>query len=128
MNILRRMAVGMTSSAVLALACADMGRGQQGSPRVPMPPPPSQTTGLPPLIDDSNSAGLGSIEAQQARLRNNDRQKQLVDDTAKLLDLANELKVDVDKSNKDTLSLDVIRKADEIEKLAHNVKEKMKGS
>ena len=32
----------------------------------------------------------------------------------------------MDKTNKDTLSLGVIRKADEIERLAHNVKEKMK--
>jgi hypothetical protein len=32
----------------------------------------------------------------------------------------------VDKTNKDMLSLNVIRKADEIEKLAHSVKEKMK--
>ena len=68
------------------------------------------------------------MEQDQAKLRNVDRQKQLVSDTDKLLALANELKVDVDKSNKDTLSLDVIRKADEIEKLAHSVKEKMKGS
>jgi hypothetical protein len=51
-----------------------------------------------------------------------------VTDTQKLVALANELKVDVDKTTKDTLSLDVIRKADEIEKLAHNVKEKMKGN
>ena len=71
---------------------------------------------------------MGSIEEQQARMRNNERQKQLVDDTAKLLCLANELKTEVDKSSKDTLSLDVVRKADEIEKLAHSVKEKMKGS
>jgi hypothetical protein len=42
--------------------------------------------------------------------------------------LANELQADVQKSNKDTLSLDVIRKADEIEKLAKSVREKMKGS
>jgi nitric oxide reductase activation protein len=61
-------------------------------------------------------------------MRNNERQKQLVSDTDKLVALANELKADVEKSNKDTLSLDVVRKADEIEKLAHSVKEKMKGS
>jgi hypothetical protein len=36
------------------------------------------------------------------------------------------LKAEVDKTNKDMLSLNVIRKADEIEKLAHNVKEKMR--
>jgi hypothetical protein len=34
----------------------------------------------------------------------------------------------VDKSNKDMLSIEVIKKAEEIEKLAHAVKEKMKGS
>jgi len=61
-------------------------------------------------------------------MRNADRQKQLVADAQRLLSLANELKADVDKTTKDTLSLDVIRKADEIEKLAHNVKEKMKCS
>jgi len=38
------------------------------------------------------------------------------------------LKAEVDKTNKDTLSLKVIRKADEIEKLARTVKEKMKQS
>jgi hypothetical protein len=51
-----------------------------------------------------------------------------VEDTVKLLEMANELKAAVDKSNKDTLSLDVVRKADAIEKLAHSVKEGMKGN
>jgi hypothetical protein len=37
------------------------------------------------------------------------------------------LKADVDKTNEHTMSLEVIRKADEIEKLAHSVKENMKG-
>ena len=68
------------------------------------------------------------IEQEQAKLRNTDRQRKLIEDTQKLLNLANELKADVDKSNKDMLSLDVIKKADEIEKLAHSVKEKMKGT
>ncbi len=68
------------------------------------------------------------MEQEQAKLRNQDRQKKLVADTERLVALANELKSQVDKSNKDTLSLDVVRKADEIEKLARSVKEKMKGS
>jgi hypothetical protein len=50
-----------------------------------------------------------------------------VADTDKLLTLATDLKQQVDKSTKDTLSVDVIKKADEIEKLAHSVKERMKG-
>jgi hypothetical protein len=44
----------------------------------------------------------------------------------KKLMLAADLKTEVDKTNKDTLSLNVIRKADAIEKLARDVKEKMK--
>jgi hypothetical protein len=84
-------------------------------------------TSLPPVPgDDPTISPL--TEEEQAKLRNADRQKKLQDDTAKLLSLANELKADVDKSTKDTLSLDVVRKADEIEKLAHNVKERMKGT
>ncbi len=67
------------------------------------------------------------MEDEQAKLRNAERQKKLVEDTAKLLALANELKAAVDKSDKNTLSLEVVRKADEIEKLAHSVKERMKG-
>ena len=41
--------------------------------------------------------------------------------------MAVELKAYVDKSNENVLSLEVIRKAEEIEKLAHSVKDKMKG-
>jgi len=82
---------------------------------------------LPP-VTGPDAASNPQMEEEQAKMRAVDRQKQLVLETEKLVALANELKVDVDKSNKDTLSLDVIRKADEIEKLAHNVKEKMKGN
>ena len=57
---------------------------------------------------------------------NSERKKQLSDDSAKLLELAGELKVEVDKTNKDTLSLNVIRRAGEIEKLAHDIREKMR--
>jgi hypothetical protein len=67
------------------------------------------------------------VQEQQERSRNSERQKRLVADTDKLLALATQLKQDVDKSNKDVLSVDVVKKADEIEKLAHSVKERMKG-
>lgn len=61
------------------------------------------------------------------KARNVDRQKQLQRDTDKLLSLAKELKEDVDKSNKDMLSIDVVKKAAEIEKLAKSVKDRMRG-
>jgi hypothetical protein len=56
------------------------------------------------------------------------QQKQLAEDTTKLLTLANELKAEIDKSNKDTLSLSVVKKAGEVEKLAHKVREEMMAS
>jgi len=47
-------------------------------------------------------------------------------DSAQLLQLATDLKKEVDKTTKDTLSVDVIRKAEMIQKLARGVKEKIK--
>ncbi len=70
-------------------------------------------------------------EAQQKRAaekaENEKRQQAIKKDTDKLLELATELKQSVDKTNEHTLSVDVIKKAEEIEKLAHTVREKMKG-
>ncbi len=63
---------------------------------------------------------------QNFEAANAERQRQIADDSAKLLKLATDLKAEVDKTNEDTLSLNVIRKAEEIERLAHGVKEKMK--
>ena len=51
-----------------------------------------------------------------------ERQKKLAADTDKLLALATDLKKEVDKTNKDILSVDVVKKADEIEKLARSMK------
>jgi hypothetical protein len=62
-----------------------------------------------------------------AKKRNEARQQDIKKDTDKLLELANELKQYVDKTNENIISLDVIKKAEQIEKLAHAVKEKMKG-
>jgi hypothetical protein len=63
---------------------------------------------------------------QNPQAANIDRKRQITDDSARLLKLASDLKAEVDKTSKDTLSLGVIRKAEEIEKLAHNVREEMK--
>ena len=63
---------------------------------------------------------------RQAKEANKRRQEDIRTDTDKLLQLATELKAAVDKSNEHLLSIDVVRKADEVEHLAHKVKEKMK--
>ena len=59
--------------------------------------------------------------------QNENRQQDIKKDTDKLLELATELKQYVDKTNENIISLDVIRKAEQIEKLAKTVKDKMKG-
>jgi len=70
---------------------------------------------------------LPAVAAAQEEKPDGHWQKRLVADTDKLLALATDLKAQVDKSTKDTLSVDVIKKAEEIEKLARSVKERMKG-
>ncbi|HXY13138.1 MAG TPA: hypothetical protein VEI26_01410 [Terriglobales bacterium] len=67
------------------------------------------------------------MEKEMAKKANEERQAQLRRDSDRLFKLATELKDSVDKSNQNTLSVEVIKKAEEIEKLAHSVKEKMKG-
>jgi hypothetical protein len=70
---------------------------------------------------------LSTIQKENVRKANEQRQLELTRDTDKLLQLTNELKQYVDKTNENILSLEVIRKAEEIERLAKSVKEKMKG-
>jgi methionyl-tRNA synthetase len=78
--------------------------------------------------DDRDNEQRAKLEKELAKKANRDRQAQLQRDTESLLKLANELKQYVDKSNENTLSLEVVKKAEEIEKLAHSVKEKMKAN
>jgi len=67
------------------------------------------------------------LERDMAKKAAKERVAALKTDTDKLLKLSVELKQYVDKSNENVLSLDVIKKADEIERLAKSVKDKMKG-
>jgi hypothetical protein len=67
------------------------------------------------------------VSSDLAKKANMARMESLKNDTEKLLKLAEQLKDSVDKSGANVLSLDVVKKAEQIEKLAHSVKEKMKG-
>ena len=57
---------------------------------------------------------------------NKKRQQDIKNDTDKLFQLATELKAAVDKSNENIFSVEVVRKAEQVEKLAKKVKENMK--
>ncbi|MGO9339458.1 MAG: hypothetical protein ACLPY1_18320 [Terracidiphilus sp.] len=112
--------------ATLALAAQP---GQQSAPGMPvrpeMPPIQPMNNRLPDANDQMKMREQQS-EKQNVEAANVERKRQIAEDSTKLLKLAADLKAEVDKTSKDTLSLNVIRKADEIERLAHDVKEKMK--
>lgn len=80
------------------------------------------------LPDKNDQMQLNSDQAKKQHLdaANAERKRQIAEDTAKLLELATQLKTEVDKTSKDTLSINVIRKAESIERLAKGVKDKMK--
>ena len=112
----------MLSVLLLAVLCP-VGAGiSQGIPPSSTPPNMPQVPGL--NREPEPSTGPTSVRLEH--MREDDRRKHLLADTARLVALTSELKEEVDKSTKDELSLDVVRKAAEIEKLAHDVKERMK--
>jgi hypothetical protein len=109
----------LVGAVLTAMAAGNVSGGQlQQNQR--FPGQARQPTDLDPTTDPHRAE-------QQEEIRSMERQKRLVADTDKLLALATDLKQQVDKTNRNILSVDVIKKADEIEKLAHSVKERMKG-
>ena len=77
-----------------------------------------------PMTEEEETQRLTNDMAKKAA---KERATALKTDTDKLLKLSVELKQYVDKSDENVLSLDVIKKAEEIEKLAKSVRDKMKG-
>ena len=103
----------------LSLSCL----AQNQTPRQSAPP---HTDDINPPITDPDEA-RARIAHDMEKKAAKERVAALKSDTDKLLKLSVELKNYVDKSDENVLSLDVIKKAEAIEKLAHSVREKMKG-
>ncbi|PYV83083.1 MAG: hypothetical protein DMG93_09715 [Acidobacteria bacterium] len=111
--------------AVLFFLIASPAIPGQQQPQLPEISPPPGSQRRPPENEPSVPPEMQKRMEKQA---NQQRQTELKRDADKLFKLSTELKEYVDKSNENILSLDVIKKADEIEKLAHSVKTKMRGS
>ncbi|HWG39180.1 MAG TPA: hypothetical protein VN658_01430 [Candidatus Acidoferrales bacterium] len=94
-----------------------------GTPLAALPSPAAS-----PQVETRQDPAQKEMQDRMAREANKKRQQDIREQTDKLFQLATELKTAVDKSNENLLSLDVIRKAEEVEKLAKKVKEKMKES
>lgn len=107
------------------------GQGQGGQPPT-VPPnlqPGMQGMGMPTTLDQPNiitDPVKAHMDVERMKAMNDDRQKRLAADVDRLLALTNELKSSLDKTNKDELSVEVIKKAAEIEKLARDVQSRMK--
>jgi hypothetical protein len=112
-------------AAVVVLAGAALPHQQPQAPTgdggsIPVPQASSAPDATPLKAPEEKAAqqtgdGAGTEPSQQ-----------IAEDSARLLKLATDLKAEVDKTNKDTLSLRVVRKADEIERLAHAVRARIK--
>jgi hypothetical protein len=65
--------------------------------------------------------------AKMEKERRDDEWKKLRDDTDKLVLAANDLKEMIEKSNKDTFSLSIVKKTEEVEKILKDIKRRAKG-
>ena len=118
---------------LLALACIEtpLGFGQSNVQAPVLQPQPSHTILRPEANRLPDANGVMAMREQQARKLNFDaanaeRKRQLTKDSTLLLKLAAELKLEIDKTSTDSPSLSMIRKAEDIERLARNVQQKMK--
>jgi hypothetical protein len=109
-----------TLGALVILGAVSFGSAQDN--RIHLPPLISQGPGgsSVPLVTQEQQ------EREQAVKYRLERQEQIKRDTTKMFQLTAELKDYIDKSDMNILSLDIVKKAEAIEKLAKGVKNKMK--
>jgi hypothetical protein len=87
---------------------------------IPIPPPAVPRQGDLPVPQGDD------IQKQQAVAANSQSQVEIRRDTDKMLQLTAELRDYLQKAHQGVMPIDAIKKAEQIEKLAHNVKSKMK--
>lgn len=104
----------------LSLGLSGLASAQQ----IHLPPAVSQSQGMgtPPVTNGDDA------QKRQAIAANQQRQVEIRRDTEKMAELTQELRDYLAKSEQGTMSVDAIKKAEQIEKLAHSVKSKMKQS
>ncbi|HVC46632.1 MAG TPA: hypothetical protein VND90_05250 [Terracidiphilus sp.] len=113
-----RLLLIVLASVVFACFAASMPGAGQAYPGVDLQPPPTNPF---PEMDEMDP----QLARRQLRALNAERQKELVKDTAKLLKLAQALNAQTRAENAESLSAAQWKEIDRIEKLAHNVKQKM---
>jgi hypothetical protein len=115
-----------SAAVACVMVCAALAPSRELTSQDMSRPILSPAANRPPDANDQMAMHQQQAKKANVDAANVERKRQISDDSARLLKLATDLKAEVDKTSKDTLSLGVIRKADEIERLAHAVREKMK--
>ena len=117
----RTLVTTLAATLLLSLWCVGVTPAQQKdtSGSAVQDRPPGASTKSTDAADKPATAPMTPAAARQA---------QLLADTQRLYQLTQELKDEVAKSNKDTLSIPVVKKAEEVEKLAKSLKERMRAS
>ena len=87
--------------------------------------PSANATEIKGLAPETPKPGTSVARTTVARTPEELRRAQLAADTKRLYELAIELRAEVAKTNKDTLSLTVVNKTEEVEKLAKSLKTRM---
>lgn len=123
-----KLALTLLVGAVCALPCAaqqsqrpeDVLLAQNNRGQSALPPYPPNWVGV-PTFNDTRSR----FTKQRLALLNEERQKSMVANAEKLLKLAEELNAEVNGAEAGELTEDQLRKVNEIQKLAHKVKDEM---
>jgi hypothetical protein len=107
---------------------AEIGQPEEHTPPVESHPAtaPSPEIQSPASAPVSAPAPPVAVKEPEPPLSSDPVERQLQIDTAHLLQLTEELKAEIDKAGNNTLSLAALRKADEVQKLAKDLKERMK--
>jgi hypothetical protein len=87
--------------------------------------PTTSTTVSPTITPPLSPAAAQAVRNAEESYRLESRKK-ATQNADKLILLAGQLKSEMDKTASGTLSADTIKKADEIEKLAHSIKQELK--
>lgn len=119
--------------SVLIASLSVIGHSPAQNTHIPIPPaqPQAQDLHIGVPTADSNAPGIADIptsdiQKQQALAASSQRQLEIRRDTDKMLQLTAELRDSLQKADPKVASVDILKKAEQIEKLAHSVRSKLK--
>lgn len=132
-GVRRWVTAGAVAGAILALtAKCDFSQNGQSTQQLANPQPgatPAKLMEANSRLPDANAmmeVNGENLKRAKFEAANLERKRQMSADSVELLKLAAELKAEVDKTAHDTLSMNEVKRAEEIERLAHDVQVKMK--